>query len=1527
MTTALQSWVPQQEVVQTEDMSHPSRRLVIQKYKEWWWPGVFYNDLEEFNTMVSPELDRTQDYDTKGAFALKLLESLKQATATPGNESGDQGYIRFLGRPVSEFHKVQERSYLDFCLNLTLVIQQVRKPELFGREQHDLYIDFHRACDEATDMLQPAMSKSPNQNDGNTWTFKAQIAWEQQQQHQQQPNSPMANYSVAAVSLAEESFVSTATPRTVTTTASSPPQEQQPESPAVQSPPPLEEGTSPIKKFSTWDDVWAKLCYAGWASRMERPLPRIYTSPAPHSREFDEQELLDYVRQKHGWVGERRMTTRNLTAPNCNNPSKHYTFGVLWKQHLEPNGWTMIKPKGSGPIEYHYVRPGKSVADGTEGVDYFISMDAVMKYCHQHQEYPESSSSEGELSSPEQPTPMEEDIETDDGKDDESTKAPAEMEDAGSMSYHTTPNQPTRPQDPAQPQSATSTLEDDDEEVRYRFKNLWNRLKQEGWKWPAAKNGLDSNWYVPPPKLNMDAVVPVKEMVRGEHYFVQENEVVEYIRRLDGCPATDQEAPSQEGTRQRTRGRASRPQEQETQAANSINKQAKANKSTISKGQKRQPKKGDSSKKSNKKSRPNPKVEIRVKDINVKVDGDHGSAPWERNPLPKQLHGLLLSAGVPYSSGYYYLPNESVKSCTARFPSPHEFIQHCGTVGGMDLEVLSEEDRPSVERLLAYANVPEKQSAWRNIRAITTEETMSFLGLLGYEEASDGSYKIPAGMSKYLFKETYPSLSSLIEALRRASELYTTAAKRRRGSGGDLLTKEQMLALRLRIAEGLDGETWTTEVEESTDNDSEDQEDMDTISEEEFNEEEEVKPQETESEEEPEEELEEQNNLESSGMEDQEEDSDAIDEKELEDRMLTEVGKLRDSNIHPSVAWKNLIQLGCTYSGSYSVPNGKDRFGSMQDLVHYILLNSVTVLDFTSNPLSRAALKRFHRWLKFSFVKLTSTEAVVKALENLSNGKTIIESLLEKIGFTRTESLYYRHENSTETFDLGQVINTIRAQREDLLQIGQEGRSRQRKTLAIDEDVTLRLWAAEANVPLQFFDEEIFCAEARKVDEEVITDDEEEYDNDLPPEKGSSTDFDGEKVLDVEEAIDSSSSSNAFEQSPENASTLFQAPLIAQGAELEQSRTSSVGAENEREVEEEDGATTNPTVETAPGEASVEAEVAKKNSDEEAPREDTTPVQQRNGNDGTQVADVEVDQERQVHPLTINQRTQLTKPAENEDIQQAAEHREGTEVGTDFDPQAGLLTQLVETKTSEVSDVERNGQDTESVQEPFSSAANDDSQDVVADSYTAIEGLPLMTQPMEEDDDDSTTEETSASSLLHDEGDDKAMETDNDFDPQAGLLTQLVETKTSEVSDVERNGQDTQSVQEPFSSAANDDGQEVVADSYTAIEGLSLMTQPMEEEDHDSTTEDTSAMRLFHDEGDDKATETDNDFDHIETPSRSVAPTGVETERSPDIKVLLRQLDNDPSMQLYCDESSQQNDEMVQSFMTPEQGYDWGAGG
>jgi hypothetical protein len=50
-----------------------------------------------------------------------------------------------------------------------------------------------------------------------------------------------------------------------------------------------------------------------------------------------------------------------------------------------------------------------------------------------------------------------------------------------------------------------------------------------------------------------------------------------------------------------------------------------------------------------------------------------------------------------------------------------------------------------------------------------------------------------------------------------------------------------------------------------------------------------------------------------------------------------------------------------------------------------------------------------------------------------------------------------------------------------------------------------------------------------------------------------------------------------------------------------------------------------------------------------------------------------------------------------------------------------------------------------------------------------------------------------------------------------------------------------------------------------------------------------------------------------------VAPTGVETERSPDIDVLLRQIDTDSSMQLYCYESSQQIDEMDQSFMTPEQ--------
>ena len=156
----------------------------------------------------------------------------------------------------------------------------------------------------------------------------------------------------------------------------------------------------------------------------------------------------------------------------------------------------MIRGKARGPIEYYYVRPNRTVENGREGEDYFISTDAVTEYCSRFPEYLSSSSSESEVSPDPRSSRAAQFMETD--EDDESTKVPAETDDDRSMYEYETPrDKGTKPQDPSKPQ-LPSDSESDVEDPRYEPWKLWARLRDNfGWKYVCAKNGFDSSWYIP----------------------------------------------------------------------------------------------------------------------------------------------------------------------------------------------------------------------------------------------------------------------------------------------------------------------------------------------------------------------------------------------------------------------------------------------------------------------------------------------------------------------------------------------------------------------------------------------------------------------------------------------------------------------------------------------------------------------------------------------------------------------------------------------------------------------------------------------------------------------------------------------------------------------------------------------------------------------------------------------------------------------------------------------------------------------
>jgi hypothetical protein len=1106
------------------------KRLVWANYKGILWPAMHFHTLDEYSNVVAQELDRKGDNATKTKLSLEVIaEAL-------GKESLQQGkaIVRYLGRPIGDYQRVKDYTYHEFLGQLPRVMKQIAtNPEAFGPDQHDLYMDFHRGFDKAHAILMGIPDSNDSDGPG-VWARKAKNAWDVAPQlhdhrcHQENLhiNSPLN--SVAAVSLAEESYVSAAA-----TATSTPPQD---EAPGVLSPPPLEDSLSPLRNSKTWQDVWCKLSFSGWTYHVTHQGIKIFRSPEPHNSEFNEEEVKAYAQTRYGWNGGARVTRNSINHTNNDDAKrKEISFGVLWKSHLKPNGWDcVVSNRRKHPFSnWYYVKPGKTVADGVEGQDFFATKDQVLNYCHQHQDYPSSSSSEGEISSPEatslskRNTPNTHNGESSED-DDESTKIPLETEDESSINHNpkTPRGQATRPQDPQMLRaedsintisSAESSVEDD--HARYSWFNLWARLKHLGWDHVNAHNNLDNWWYLPPRNLEKRPD-NYKEWVEGTDYFCNEESVINYCRRIDGrsvqeegdltrrrhsrrAAVASKDTSSRDTSRPRpTKGGRTTESGSHKKAGSVVTKDkaqtkisSKKLQSDLSKGKKRNLQNAKEIKKSKAKKQKQRKVP--AKDISVECNDNDNQAPWVISPFPTQLHRLVVGAGANYKGCYYYLPNEGPKSHIVKFVSPNAIIEYCGTHGGLDVKLLSDKDRTSLKRLLAYANVPLPMSVWRTILSISMEETKLFLGVLGYTESlSDGSWKVPEGMSQVLFKETFPSLSTLIEALRRAPELLASNGKRRRGSSTELLSKTQMLALRLRIAEGLDEESRTAEEGEmsgeTSDNGSENTEELQTDDSEES--EEESKETEGEEGEDTDEEISEPEPT----REDKSVDGKSRHVENEVQNIDLEIGvsTLLDSICTDAEGWKYLKRLGCKYSKNYATakPRGKERFDSLKDLVHHILTHSIMELDFETNRLPKAELQRFHRWLKYFCVrpKLTSWEVVGEALYYTGNSEEILR-LLAKIGI-KQEGASFRLENgdaSIASLDLQQVVNMIRAHREDLMKIGQDGsvryrrRSDEKESLPTREDLTLRLFAAGSELPVLFFDEDGFSAEAYEGNEEA----------------------------------------------------------------------------------------------------------------------------------------------------------------------------------------------------------------------------------------------------------------------------------------------------------------------------------------------------------------------------------------------------------------------------------------------------------
>ena len=141
------------------------------------------------------------------------------------------------------------------------------------------------------------------------------------------PNSPMANGSVAAVSLAEESMTTTITHQSATETPARRRSTSPVDASARENTPPAPALCSPLRDVSQpWEEVHQKLVFSDWNFFVDSERGKVYRhAQLPHAMTL--QEVQNYAKEHYGWVGERRTTRHS-------NPSAHRKRN----EHLEGCG-------------------------------------------------------------------------------------------------------------------------------------------------------------------------------------------------------------------------------------------------------------------------------------------------------------------------------------------------------------------------------------------------------------------------------------------------------------------------------------------------------------------------------------------------------------------------------------------------------------------------------------------------------------------------------------------------------------------------------------------------------------------------------------------------------------------------------------------------------------------------------------------------------------------------------------------------------------------------------------------------------------------------------------------------------------------------------------------------------------------------------------------------------------------------------------------------------------------------------------
>lgn len=138
-------------------------RLVWVRYKSQWWPALLYHSYSELQAHLYDKLDTV----LKAQFAIAIMRQMQEKRKIM--------VARLLGRTILEVLEVDKEGCCEFYWQLPNVLPTACKPGRF-RNDTELYLDFHRALDQAEDIIREVSQNKfallPN-SDQRTWLQRA----------------------------------------------------------------------------------------------------------------------------------------------------------------------------------------------------------------------------------------------------------------------------------------------------------------------------------------------------------------------------------------------------------------------------------------------------------------------------------------------------------------------------------------------------------------------------------------------------------------------------------------------------------------------------------------------------------------------------------------------------------------------------------------------------------------------------------------------------------------------------------------------------------------------------------------------------------------------------------------------------------------------------------------------------------------------------------------------------------------------------------------------------------------------------------------------------------------------------------------------------------------------------------------------------------------------------------------------------------------------------------------------------------